>query len=87
MGLTYYDPPIDYGMEINLGSTIQRTGKIKKQKQKPIKLDGVEKDQNSVKSSNKTNSEINSYKKSERILMEKSLQCPFQKKKIQKIKI
>ena len=79
-GLTYYDPPIDYGMEINLGSTIQRTGKIKKQKQKPIKLDGVEKDQNSVKSSNKTNSEINSYKKSERVLMEKKSSVSLPKK-------
>ena len=79
-GLTYYDPPIDYGMEINLGSTIQRTGKIKKQKQKSIKLDGVEKDQNSVKSSNKTNSEINSYKKSERVLMEKKSSVSLPKK-------
>ena len=79
-GLTYYDPPIDYGMEINLGSKIQRTGKIKKQKQKPIKLDGVEKDQNSVKSSNKTNSEINSYKKSERVLMEKKSSVSLPKK-------
>ena len=80
LGLTYYDPPIDYGMEINLGSTIQRTGKIKKQKQKSIKLDGVEKDQNSVKSSNKTNSEINSYKKSERVLMEKKSSVSLPKK-------
>ena len=80
LGLTYYDPPIDYGMEINLGSTIQRTGKIKKQKQKSIKFDGVEKDQNSVKSSNKTNSEINSYKKSERILMEKKSSVSLPKK-------
>tara|TARA_B100000886_G_scaffold123547_1_gene83229 strand:- start:5957 stop:6796 length:840 start_codon:yes stop_codon:yes gene_type:complete len=71
LGLTYYDPPIDYGMEVNFGSTIQRTGKIKEQKQKSIKFDGVEKDQNLVKSSNKTNSEINSYMESEHILTEK----------------
>ena len=80
LGLTYYDPPIDYGMEINFGSTIQKTGKIKKQKQKSIKLDGVEKDQNSVKSSNKTNSEINSYKKSESVLMEKKSSVSLPKK-------
>ena len=80
LGLTYYDPPIDYGMEINLGSTIQRTGKIKKQKQKSIKLNGVENDQNLVKSSNKTNSEINSYKKSERVLMEKKSSVSLPKK-------
>ena len=80
LGLTYYDPPIDYGMEINFGSTIQRTGKNKEQKQKSIKFDGVEKDQNLVKSSNKTNSEINSYKESEHILTEKKSSVSLPKK-------
>ena len=80
LGLTYYDPPIDYGMEINFGSTMQRTGKNKEQKQKSIKFDGVEKDQNLVKSSNKTNSEINSYKESEHILTEKKSSVSLTKK-------
>ena len=34
VGLTYYDPPIDYGMEINLGNTLQDSRNIKKQNQK-----------------------------------------------------
>ena len=80
LGLTYYDPPIDYGMEINFGSTIQKTDNIKEQKQKSIKFDGVAKDQNSVKSFNKTNSEINSNKKSEHILTEKESSVSLPKK-------
>ena len=32
LGLTYYDPPIDYGMEINLGNMLESSEKYQKAK-------------------------------------------------------
>ena len=43
LGLTYYDPPIDYGMEINLGNTLQSSRNIKKQTKNQTSLIELEK--------------------------------------------
>ena len=32
VGLTYYDPPVIYGMEVNFGTSNQGTGNIKSEK-------------------------------------------------------
>ena len=45
LGLTYYDPPIDYGMEINLGNTLQGSRNIKKQNHELNRTDLMGKDQ------------------------------------------
>ena len=38
LGLTYYDPPISYGMEVNFGTLAQGSGAIQPEKtvQKPV---------------------------------------------------
>ena len=36
LGLTYYDPPISYGMEVNFGTLAQGSGKV--QPQKPLSV-------------------------------------------------
>ena len=80
LGLTYYDPPIDYGMEISLGSTVHSSGNIKKKNQESNKLDGVGKDQSSVKPTTKSNTKINPPKKSKSVLTEKKSSISIPKK-------
>ena len=80
LGFTYYDPPIDYGMEISLGNTVHSSGNIKKQNQESNKLDGVGKDQSSVKPSSKSNAKINPSKKSKFVLTERKSSISIPKK-------
>ena len=80
LGLTYYDPPIDYGMEINLGSTVQGYGNIKKQNQESSKLDGAGKDQSLVKPNTTSNAKINPSKKSKSVLTERKSSISISKK-------
>ena len=80
LGLTYYDPPIDYGMEISLGNTVHSSGNIKKQNQESNKLDGVGKDQSSVKPTSKSNAKINPSKKSKSVLTERKSSISIPKK-------
>ncbi|PWH11508.1 hypothetical protein DEJ39_04250 [Bacteroidetes bacterium SCGC AAA795-G10] len=80
LGLTYYDPPIDYGLEINLGNTLQSSRNIKKQNQESNKLDRIGKDQGSVKPNNKSNSKINPSKKSKSVLTERKSSISIPKK-------
>lgn len=80
LGLTYYDPPIDYGLEINLGNTLQSSRNIKKQNQESNKLDRMGKDQGSVKPNNKSNSKINPSKKSKSVLTERKSSISIPKK-------
>ena len=80
LGLTYYDPPIDYGMEISLGNTVHSSGNIKKQNQESNKLDGVRKDQSSVKPTSKSNAKINPSKKSKSVLTERKSSISIPKK-------
>jgi len=51
LGLTYYDPPISYGMEVNFGTSLQGSGKsqpnknfhtIKRAEEKSIKVEEIE---------------------------------------------
>ena len=39
LGLTYYDPPISYGMEVNFGTLAEGSGKVQPQK----KVQAIEK--------------------------------------------
>nr|AOE09312.1 energy transducer TonB [uncultured bacterium] len=78
--MTYYDPPIDYGMEISLGNTVHSSGNIKKQNQESNKLDGVGKDQSSVKPTSKSNAKINPSKKSKSVLTERKSSISIPKK-------
>lgn len=71
LGLTYYDPPIDYGMEINFGTTVLSSSNTKKQNQKSNKLHGVGKDQSLLKPTTKSNTEINPSNKSKSVLTER----------------
>ena len=80
LGLTYYDPPIDYGMEVSLGNTVLSSGNIKKQNQESNKLNGVGKDQSSVKPSSKSNAKINPSKKSKFVLTERKSSISIPKK-------
>ena len=80
LGLTYYDPPIDYGMEISLGNTVLNSGNIKKQNQESNKLNGVGKDQSSVKPTSKSNVKINPSKKSKSVLTERKSSISIPKK-------
>ena len=80
LGLTYYDPPIDYGMQISLGSTVHSSGNIKKQNQESNKLDEVGKDQSSVKPTTKPNAKINPSKKSKSVLTERKSSISIPKK-------
>ena len=80
LGLTYYDPPIDYGLEINLGNTLQSSRNIKKQNQESNKLDRMGKDQGSVKPNNKSNSKINPSKKPKSVLTERKSSISITKK-------
>ena len=80
LGLTYYDPPIDYGMEISLGNTVLSSGNIKKQNQESNKLNGVGKDQSSVKPTSKSNAKINPSKKSKSVLTERKSSISIPKK-------
>ena len=70
LGLTYYDPPIDYGMEINFGNTVQNSGNIKEQNHELNNLDVIEEDQSSVKPATKSNTEINPSMNSKSVLTE-----------------
>ena len=80
LGFTYYDPPIDYGMEISLGNTVHSSGNIKKQNQQTNKLNGVGKDQSSVKPTSKSNAKINPSKKSKSVLTERKSSISIPKK-------
>ncbi len=80
LGLTYYDPPIDYGMEINLGNTLQDSRNIKKQNQELNRLDIMGKDQSSVKPNTKSNSKVNLSKKSKSVLTERKSSISVPKK-------
>ena len=80
LGLTYYDPPIDYGMEINFGSNSEISGNIKKLNQNSNKLDNVEKDQNSDKPIKNLKSEINSALESKSVITEKKSSVSISKK-------
>ena len=80
LGLTYYDPPIDYGMEINLGNTLQSSRNIKKLNQESIKLDRIGKDQSSLKPNTKSNSKTNPSKKSKSVLTERKSLISIPKK-------
>ena len=80
LGLTYYDPPIDYGMEINFGNTVQNSGNIKEQNHELNNLDVIEEDQSSVKPATKSNTEINASMKSKSVLTEKKYSVSIPKK-------
>ena len=80
LGLTYYDPPIEYGMEINLGNTLQSSRNIKKQNQESKKLDRIGKDQSSLKPNTKSNSKTNPSKKSKSVLTERKSSISIPKK-------
>ena len=80
VGLTYYDPPIDYGMEINLGNMSESSRNIRKQNQESNKLDRMGKDQTLVKPSTKSNSKINPFKKSKSVLTERKSPISIPKK-------
>ena len=80
LGLTYYDPPIDYGMEINLGNTLQGSRNIKKQNHELNRTDLMGKDQRSVKPNTKSNSKINLSKKSKSVLTERKSSISVPKK-------
>ena len=80
LGLTYYDPPIDYGMEINFGNTVQNSGNIKEQNHELNNLDVIEEDQSSVKPATKSNTEINASMKSKSVLTERKSSVSIPKK-------
>ena len=80
LGLTYYDPPIDFGMEINLGNTLQSSRNIKKLNQESNKLDRIGKDQSSLKPNTKSNSKTNPSKKSKSVLTERKSLISIPKK-------
>ena len=80
LGLTYYDPPIDYGMEINFGNTVQNSGNIKEQNHELNNLDVIEEDQSSVKPATKLNTEINASMKSKSVLTERKSSVSIPKK-------
>ena len=80
LGLTYYDPPIDYGMEINLGNTLQIARNIKKLNQESNKFDRIGKDQSSLKPNTKSNSKTNPSKKSKSVLTERKSLISIPKK-------
>ena len=80
LGLTYYDPPIDYGMEINFGNTLQNSGNIKEQNHELNNLDVIEEDQSSVKPATKSNTEINASMKSKSVLTERKSSVSIPKK-------
>ncbi len=80
LGLTYYDPPIDYGMEINFGNTVQNSGNIKEQNHELNNLDVIEEDQSSVKPATKSNTEINASMKSKSVLTERKSSVSISKK-------
>ena len=80
LGLTYYDPPIDYGMEINFGNTVQNSGNIKEQNHELNNLDVIEEDQSSVKPTTKSNTEINASMKSKSVLTERKSSVSIPKK-------
>ena len=80
LGLTYYDPPIDYGMEINLGNMLENSRNIRKQNQESNKLDRMGKDQTLVKPNTKSNSKINPFKKSKSVLTERKSPISIPKK-------
>ena len=80
LGLTYYDPPIDYGMEINFGNTVQNSGNIKAQNHELNNLDVIEEDQSSVKPATKSNTEINASMKSKSVLTERKSSVSIPKK-------
>ena len=80
LGLTYYDPPIDYGMEINFGNTVQNSGNIKEQNHELNNLDVIEEDQSSVKPATKSNTEINASMKSKPVLTERKSSVSIPKK-------
>ena len=80
LGLTYYDPPIDYGMVINFGSTVQSSGNIKEQNQELNKLDVIGEDQSSVKPITKSNTEISPSMKSKSVLTERKSSISIPKK-------
>ena len=80
LGLTYYDPPIDYGMEINFGNTLQNSGNIKEQNHELNNLDVIEEDQSSVKPATKSNTEINASMKSKPVLTERKSSVSIPKK-------
>ena len=80
LGLTYYDPPIDYGMEINLGNTLQSSRNNKKLNQESNKFDRIGKDQRSLKPNTKSNSKTNPSKKSKSVLTERKSLISIPKK-------
>ena len=80
LGLTYYDPPIDYGMEINFGNTVQNSGNIKEQNHELNNLDVIEEDQSSVKPATESNTEINASMKSKSVLTERKSSVSIPKK-------
>ena len=80
LGLTYYDPPIDYGLEINLGNTLQSSRNIKKLNQESNKFDRIGKDQSSLKPNTKSNSKTNPSKKSKSVLTERKSLISIPKK-------
>lgn len=80
LGLTYYDPPIDYGMEINFGNTVQNSGNIKEQNHELNNLDVIEEDQSSVKPATKSNTEINPSMNSKSVLTERKSSVSIPKK-------
>ena len=80
LGLTYYDPPIDYGMEINFGNTVQNSGNIKEQNHELNNLNVIEEDQSSVKPATKSNTEINASMKSKPVLTERKSSVSIPKK-------
>ena len=80
LGLTYYDPPIDYGMEINFGNTVQNSGNIKEQNHELNNLDVIEEDQSSVKPATKSNTEINASMNSKSVLTERKSSVSIPKK-------
>ncbi len=80
LGLTYYDPPIDYGMEINFGNTVQNSGNIKEKNHELNNLDVIEEDQSSVKPATKSNTEINASMKSKPVLTERKSSVSIPKK-------
>ena len=71
-GLTYYDPPISYGMEVNFGTLAQGSGSV--QPKKPVAAQPAEVQENQIEEKQEvTPPPINTQRKRLMYLRKKSL--------------
>src|SRR5210317_405334 len=70
LGLTYYDPPISYGMEVNFGTLAQGSGSV--QPKKPVAAQPAEVQENQIEEKQEvTPPPINTPEKTPDVLTEK----------------